>query len=98
MATIIAPDELMLAHRRARKIKSLIRDMENQLKPLEQNIRNFMAESGIDTIVDNDGLSIFRSQHITGVRFNTTLYKMEHADWKDSKYAEEYCIDKLLYN
>ena len=68
---------------------SLKKELDAQIKALEDQIKEYMASAGIDEIITDDLLTVVRYKEVISNRFDSTAFKS--SEWAElyKEYTKE---------
>lgn len=66
---------------------SLKKELDAQIKALEDQIKEYMASAGIDEVITDDLLTVCRYKEVISKRFDTTAFK--NSEW--AELYDQYC-------
>lgn len=66
---------------------SLKKELDAQIKALEDQIKEYMFSAGIDEIITDDLLTVVRFKEVASKRFDTTAFKK--SEW--AELYDQYC-------
>lgn len=70
-----------------KKYKTLQKELESQIKALEEVIKAYMTENGLQELVSDDLLTVCRYKEVISKRFDTTAFKK--SEW--AELYDQYC-------
>ena len=66
---------------------SLKKELEAQIKALEDQIKEYMSNAGIDEIITDDLLTVVRYKEVISNRFDSTAFRK--SEW--AELYDQYC-------